>query len=66
MNNNQHEHLDEILDWLVPALSNKYVKGAKEHKSQLNKDYSASQLIDMALEEAIDQVVYLYTLRRKI
>lgn len=66
MNRTQSEHLKKILKTTERLLSDKYIKGAREHQSTLSEDYNASQLIDMAIEEAIDQVVYLLTLRDKI
>ena len=46
-------------------MSNKYLKGVKEHGGHL-KNYDILSLTEYALDEAIDQVVYLITLRDKI
>ena len=66
MNKNQTHHLNTILEDTGRELTEKYVKGASEHKSELNKDYSLLQLVEMAFEEALDQVTYLHTLREKL
>lgn len=66
MNKDQREHLAHLMSWLTPTVADKYTKGAIEHKTILHEDYSAKQLVDMAIEEAIDQIVYLYTLRSKL
>jgi len=63
MNKVQLEHLGEILDQTHDLISNKYLKGAAEHKTILSEDYSSEQLIDMSIEEAIDQITYLLTLK---
>ena len=66
MTEEQNNHLGSSITELIPAPTDKYQKGAEEHKTILHKDYSAKQLVDMAIEEAIDQIVYLYTLRSKL
>jgi len=62
------EHLDHI-NWISNQfsilMSNKYLKGVKEHGGHL-KNYDILSLTEYALDEAIDQVVYLITLRDKI
>lgn len=66
MTETQKQHLNRILDTTHSMLADKYVKGAKEHNSELSKDYTVEQILDMAIEEAIDQITYLLTLREKI
>ena len=63
MNEDQAQHLKSILSDTEHLLSNKYIKGVIEHKTTLNKDYTALELIDMAIDEAIDQVTYLLTIK---
>lgn len=63
MNSRQVEHLNRIKEQVGHELTEKYVKGAKEHASVLSEDYTALEVLDMAIEEALDQVTYLYTLR---
>jgi len=66
MNSKQIEHLGYILDQTQDLISNKYEKGAAEHKTILSEDYDKHQLIDMAIEEAVDQITYLLTLKGKL
>jgi hypothetical protein len=66
MTEEQEQHLGEIQDQFCDLVDAKYRKGAREHASQLNKDYTAKELLDMAIDEAIDQVTYLLTLREKL
>ena len=66
MNSKQIEHLGYILDTTQDLISNKYEKGAAEHKTILSEDYDKHQLIDMAIEEAVDQITYLLTLKGKL
>jgi len=66
MNKTQLEHLEYILDTAQDMISDKYVKGAEEHQSVLSEDYTAEQILDMALEEAVDQITYLLTLKQKM
>lgn len=66
MSDDQWEHLESIKTRFNDLLEVKYVAGAKEHDSKLHTDYTISQILDMAIEEAIDQVTYLLTLREKL
>lgn len=63
MNTTQTQHLNRILEQTRELLTAKYIKGAEEHKTILSEDYTPIQVLDMALEEAIDQITYLLTLR---
>lgn len=63
MNKQQTDHLKRIIDQFNEEITAKYQAGAREHASVLSEDYTALQVMDMAIEEAIDQVTYLYTLR---
>jgi len=63
MNKTQTAHLNRIKEQVQHELTEKYAKGAKEHASTLSEDYTALEVLDMAIEEALDQVTYLYTLR---
>lgn len=63
MTNEQIAHLNRIKEQVQHELTEKYVKGAKEHASTLSEDYTPIEVLDMAIEEALDQVTYLYTLR---
>lgn len=66
VNKVQLEHLGYILDSTQDLISDKYVKGAKEHDSVLSEDYTKEQVLDMAIEEAIDQITYLLTLKEML
>jgi hypothetical protein len=61
----QEQHLQHIKDEFVSLVDPKYRKGQSQHGGDLFTK-SASELVDMALDEAIDQVVYLLTLREKL
>lgn len=64
MNPEQTKHVEELGKEFYIAMALKYEAGAKEHGGNL-WDVSEDQLLDFAIEEAIDQVVYLFTLRKK-
>lgn len=66
MNKTQVAHLNQILETTRRLITEKYVKGAKEHDSVLSEDYTALEILDMAIEEATDQMTYLLTLREKM
>ena len=66
MNDEQISHLADIQLNFIKEHQAKFTKGAKEHKTQLHKDYGANQLLELAIEEVIDLVSYLYTLRQSL
>lgn len=66
MNNEQKSHLADIQLNFIKEHQAKFTKGAEEHKTQLHKDFTKEQLLDFALEEVLDLVSYLYTLRDKL
>jgi hypothetical protein len=66
MNDDQRSHLAEIQLNFIKEHSAKFEKGAIEHQSELHKDFTKEQLLDFALEEVIDLISYLYTLRSKL
>lgn len=59
----QTEHLQAILRDFIDKTSDKYVSGATEHGGNL---WDKSGIIEMAMEEAIDLYVYLYTLKQQL
>lgn len=61
----QEEHLLEIKRSFVKLVDDKYRKGQEEHGGNLF-DLTSLELINAAIEEAIDQFVYLLTLKEKI
>ena len=56
-------HLSRILHEADALIDCKYRKGVKEHGGML---LEKKGIIDMAIDEAIDQVVYLLTLKEQI
>lgn len=63
MDQQHQEHLKTILKDFCDLASKKYVAGQKEHGGKL---WMKAGIIDMAIEEAIDQVIYLFTLKWQI
>lgn len=66
MNEEQQSHLANIQLNFIKEHHAKFTRGAEEHKTQLHEDFSADQLLELAIEEVIDLVSYLYTLRTKL
>ncbi len=65
MSANQERHLLSIKETFMRLVDAKYRKGQKEHGSDLWK-LTAEKLLDEAIAESIDQVVYLLTLKEKM
>jgi hypothetical protein len=65
MTEKQEKHLQEIKDNFSNLCDTKYRKGQAEHGGNLF-DMSPMQLLDNAIDEAIDQVVYLLTIKQKL
>ncbi len=63
MEPDQESHLQRIMARFSVALSKKYRAGQKEHGGSL---WLKRGLLDRAIEEAIDQAIYLMTLREQI
>ena len=63
MSTKQELHLARIKQEFLSLVEPKFRKGAEEHATILNEQ-PASLLLDFAIEEAIDQVVYLLTLKQ--
>lgn len=61
----QEAHARGIGDEVRAILIAKYARGAKEHGGNL-WEVPIMDMLDMAVEEAIDQCVYLITLRQKM
>lgn len=59
----QQGHVEDIAKEFVYAMSDKYIKGQREHGGNVF-DMSLDKLLNNAIDEAIDQVVYLLTLKR--
>lgn len=58
-------HLEHINGTVATMLANKYRKGQAEHGGSLY-DLPTVVLVDNAIEEAIDQLTYLLTIREKL
>ena len=65
MTDSQEQNLKAIKLRFAALVEKKYRKGDQEHGGNL-LDESELTLLDSAIDEAIDQVVYLITLRRKL
>jgi len=63
MNAEHYEHLEDIISEFEELATDKYEKGQLEHGGNL---WKKPGLIDMAIDEAIDQVIYLITLRQQL
>lgn len=58
-----HEkHLSQIKRMASRAIDAKYRAGAREHRTKL---WEQSGILDMAIDEAVDLVVYMLTLREQ-
>ena len=62
MDADQHAHVDRILGYLTRELRAKYARGQAEHGGNL---WEKPGLLDHAIEEALDLVIYLLTLREQ-
>lgn len=65
MTDEQERHLDDIKDEFISLVDPKYRAGVLEHKGFLG-DVPPLKVLDMAIEEAVDQVVYLLTLKQQL
>lgn len=63
MNQPQADHLRSILKQSQSLISDKYIRGVKEHQTVLNQDHTVQELLNYAIEEAVDQMVYLLTIK---
>jgi hypothetical protein len=65
MTSEQIGHMWGIIDETQNLIIKKYSKGVEEHGGNL-WELSSSKILDEAINEAIDQVVYLITLKDKM
>lgn len=63
MTEDHAKHLKSIIKQFDKLASDKYIKGQIEHGGSL---WKKEGLIDMAIDEAIDQVIYLITLKQQL
>lgn len=66
MRESQEVHLGWILGELHARTDEKFRKGDREYDTSLFEDYDVRELVEMALEEAVDLNVYLLTILRKL
>ena len=64
MTEEQEQHLQSIKTYFEKQSDSKYRKGQVEHGGNLF-DLTPLQLLDNAIDEAVDQFVYLTTLRQQ-
>lgn len=62
MTSDQCAHLNRILSQFTRDASEKYTAGQREHGGNL---WEKPGMLDQAILEAIDQVIYLYTLKEQ-
>lgn len=55
-------HLTRLQTEVVRRMSDKYIRGQIEHGGDL---FSKPGILEMAIDEAVDQVVYLLTLKEQ-
>ena len=65
MTEDQEKHLAEIQNAFYKHCDAKYRKGQEEHGGDLFEK-TPLELLDMAIDEAVDQVVYLFTLKQTL
>lgn len=65
MTDERETHLDEIKTEFLHLVDEKYRIGQKNHGGNLFEQTS-NKLLNNAIEEAIDMVVYLLTLKNKL
>jgi hypothetical protein len=61
----QKGHLLRLLRQADALMADKYTRGAEEHGGLLS-DKPITELLNCAIEEAVDQLTYLLTLREKL
>ena len=65
MNQAQESHLARVKEEFVALVDAKYRAGAAEHGGELLA-LPRMTILDLAIEEAVDQVVYLLSLKEKL
>jgi hypothetical protein len=65
LSDNQERHLNYIKEQFELKVDRKYRRGVMEHGGDL-QDMDLLNLVDNSIEEAIDEFVYLTTLREKL
>lgn len=65
MTKDQEEHLSRVQNEFLVRCKKKYEVGAKEHGGNL-WEKGPLWILDQAIDEAIDQFVYLHTLKEQL
>lgn len=65
MSHENEDFLDDIKDEFFDLVDPKFRTGQEEHGGNI-WDMPTIKLIDAAIDEAIDQFVYLYTLKQQL
>lgn len=65
MDQEQERHLAGIIEIFTLEAGKKYRKGQAEHQGNL-WDVPPIQLLDMAIEETLDQYIYLVSMRDQL
>ena len=60
---NTEQHLNDIQNEALQRINEKYMKGQKEHGGNL-WEVPPQEILEEAINEAIDQIVYLLTLKQ--
>lgn len=63
MTEEQQQHIDNIIAQFTKLATDKYERGQREHGGDL---WRKKHVLDFAIEEAIDQVIYLLTLKTQL
>jgi len=63
MTEEQEQHLENIAEEAVRLIGRKYKKGVAEHNGNL---WKKKHIIDFAIDEATDQIIYLLTLKAQL
>ncbi len=69
MTDNQEKHLARVKNRFCLLVDAKYRRGAEEHADEHGGELlnaPSVYILELAIEEAIDQVVYLLSLREKL
>ncbi len=61
----QEAHLERVKQEFLAIVDSKYRSGAQEHGGEL-LEVPGLVILDYAIEEAVDQVVYLLSLKEKL
>lgn len=65
MTSDHENHLNSLVEAFNEAVITKYTRGQSEHGGKL-WEYPTEKLLDEAINEAIDQFVYLMTMKQQL